>query len=110
LLLGTVIVVGASFTLAFEHDQPGASINHFGDALWWAIVTCTTVGYGDHFPVTAGGQIIAVLLMILGIAALSVLTASIAALYVDQDEEPELAELRAQLDRIEQLLTEPAPT
>ena len=110
LILGTVIVVGASFALAFEHGQDGASIDHYGDALWWAIVTCTTVGYGDHFPVTAGGQIVAVVLMLLGIGALSVLTASIAALFIEQDEEPELADLKAQLDRIEQLLLEPVTT
>lgn len=48
--------------------------------------------------------------MLLGIGALSVLTASIAALFIEQDEEPELADLKAQLDRIEQLLLEPVTT
>ncbi|MCL4139026.1 UNVERIFIED_CONTAM: hypothetical protein GTU68_010525 [Idotea baltica] len=99
-----VIVLGAGLGLAFEHEQPGSGLNNFGDALWWAIVTCTTVGYGDHFPVTTGGRLVAAVLMLVGIAGLSVLTASIAALFVKEDDEPSIAELREQLDRIEALL------
>ena len=87
--------------MAFEHEQPGASIQDYSDALWWAFVTCTTVGYGDHFPVTTGGQIVAAVLMLLGIAGLSLLTASIAAMFVEEDDEDEMHEIRAQLDRIE---------
>ena len=107
-----VIVVGAGLGLAFEHEQPGSGLNNIGDAIWWSIVTCTTVGYGDHFPVTTGGRLVAGVLMLVGIAGLSVLTASVAALFVKEDEEPSLNELRAQLDRIETLLgsTGGAPT
>lgn len=101
-----VVFVGAGLALAFEHEQEEASIGNFAEALWWAVVTCTTVGYGDHFPVTTGGQIVAVMLMLVGISGLSVLTASIAALFVDQDDEPGLRELRTQLDRIEAMLIE----
>ncbi len=107
-----VVVIGAALALAFEHEQPGSSIQDFGDALWWSVVTCTTVGYGDHFPVTGGGRAVAVTLMIVGIAGLSVLTASIAALFVDQDDEahePDLATLTAQLDRIEAMLNAQRP-
>ena len=99
-----VIVVGAGLGLAFEHEQPGSGLHSFGDALWWSIVTCTTVGYGDYFPVTTGGRLVAVTLMIVGIAGLSVLTASIAALFVKEDDEPAIEDLREQLDRIEALL------
>ncbi len=101
-----VVVIGAALALAFEHEQPGSSIQDFGDALWWSVVTCTTVGYGDHFPVTGGGRAVAVTLMLIGIAGLSVLTASIAALFVDQDDQPDLANLTAQLDRIEAMLND----
>lgn len=103
-----VIIAGAALALAFEHEQQGSTLNDFADALWWSIVTCTTVGYGDHFPVTTGGQVVAVTLMFVGIAALSMLTASIAALFVAQDDEPELTDLRDQLNRIEHLLTKDA--
>lgn len=99
-----VVFIGAALALAFEHEQSGSSISNFGDALWWSVVTCTTVGYGDHFPVTGGGQVVAVVLMLVGIAGLSVLTASIAALFVDQDDEPDIDSLREQLDRIEAML------
>lgn len=107
LATAVVIVSGAALALAFEHEQPGASMTGFGDALWWAVVTTTTVGYGDEFPVTAGGKTIAVFLMLVGISSLSMITASVAALFVDQDEEAghhEVREIRAQLDRIESLL------
>jgi voltage-gated potassium channel len=102
--VGFVIFAGAAFALAFEHEQPGATIDDYQDGLWWAFVTCTTVGYGDHFPVTSGGRVVAVVLMIVGIAGLSMLTASVAALFVEQDEEIEEVELRSQLDRIEAML------
>jgi voltage-gated potassium channel len=104
--VGFVVGAGAFFALAFEHEQPGSSIDSYSDALWWAVVTCTTVGYGDHFPVTAGGQIVAVTLMIVGIAGLSMLTASVAALFVNEDGETEEHQLREQLDRIEAQLSE----
>lgn len=98
-----VVVLGAAFALAFEHDQPGASIDNYADALWWALVTCTTVGYGDHFPVTAGGKAVAAVLMVAGIASLSLLTASIAAMFVDDDDD-EYEEIRTRLARMEALL------
>ena len=105
IVVGFVVLAGAAFALVFEHEQPDASIADYGDALWWAIVTCTTVGYGDHFPVTAGGQIVAVVLMIIGIAGISLLTASVAALFVDEDEQQDITAIREQLNRIEALLT-----
>jgi len=106
-VIGITILVGAALTLAFEHEQPGATMSSYPDALWWAFVTSTTVGYGDQFPVTGGGQMIAVVLMIVGIASLSLLTASVAALFVeddDADESADIAAIRSQLDRIEQAL------
>jgi len=101
-----ILFVSASLALAFEHEQPGATLTNFGDALWWSIVTSTTVGYGDQIPVTPAGQVVAVVLMLVGVAGLSVLTASIAALFVTDDEGSDIVELRVQLDRIEALLVE----
>ncbi|MDO9397985.1 MAG: potassium channel family protein [Herbiconiux sp.] len=63
--------------LAAERGQPGANIESFGDAVWWACVTIATVGYGDFYPVTALGRFLAVILMFGGIAIVGVATATI---------------------------------
>ncbi len=55
-------------TLQAERDAPGATITTFGDAVWWAIVTLATVGYGDVYPITPIGRIYAVMLMVGGVA------------------------------------------
>ncbi len=67
-----------------EHDAPGANITNFGDAIWWAFVTVTTIGYGDYFPVTFEGRAIAVLLMLSGLALVSVITVSFASWFLDR--------------------------
>lgn len=83
LISGVVILGAAALTLAVEERGEG-SIDSFGDALWWAITTVTTVGYGDMFPVTPAGRGIAAFLMLAGIALFGVLTANIAAFFVEQ--------------------------
>ena len=116
IFFGSVVAIllsGAGLVLAFEHEQPGSTINNVWDALWWTVVTCAAVGYGDQFPVTAGGKIVAVVLILVGLSALSAITASIASYFVeesqddaDAQEKDELAGIKAQLDRIEARLRE----
>jgi voltage-gated potassium channel len=77
-----LIWVGAVAEFNYEHKAAGAVIKHFGDSLWWAVTTITTVGYGDFYPVTPGGRIVAAGLMFSGIALLGVVTASVAAWFV----------------------------
>lgn len=77
LVFVVVEVAGASVFVA-ESSNPDANITTAGDALWWGIVTITTVGYGDQYPTTAPGRIIGVFLLVSGIALFSVLTAFIA--------------------------------
>ncbi|MDZ7727423.1 MAG: ion channel [Dehalococcoidia bacterium] len=91
-----IAVAGALLGMLFERGEAGANITSFESGLWWSIVTMTTVGYGDYYPVTAAGRGVALALMLLGIAALSVVTASIAAFIVREDEEP--AGRRSQYD------------
>ena len=79
---GLVVYLGAVSVLDAERGALHANINSFGDSLWWACSTITTVGYGDRYPVTVAGRAVAVLLMLIGIALLSVLTAGIAAWFV----------------------------
>ena len=78
---GTAVLavgLGALAILDAERGDPDANIKSSGDALWWAATTVTTVGYGDRYPVTAIGRLIAVALMVVGIAVVGSLTAVIA--------------------------------
>ena len=101
-----VVVVGALLTYAFEASHPDANIESLPDALWWAVVTATTVGYGDHSPVSVEGRAVAVVLMLVGIGLLGVITANIAAFFVEADENEHNQELLERLARIEHMLTE----
>ena len=78
------LFLGAWAVLLFEEKAKGSNIHSYPDALWWAIVTVTTVGYGDRFPVTAGGRAVAVVLMLVGIGLIGVLTATVASVFVKE--------------------------
>ena len=82
-----LVFVGALAVLDVEQSAPDAKILTFGDALWWAITTITTVGYGDMYPVTPLGRVVAAALMMSGIAVLGVVTASIASWLVQRVED-----------------------
>lgn len=69
-----------------EHLVAEANIKNFGDAVWWAFVTVTTIGYGDYFPVTFEGRAIAVLLMLSGLALVSVITVTFASWFLGRLE------------------------
>jgi voltage-gated potassium channel len=90
-------LVAAALVLTFERDMPGSNIHSYPDALWWAVTTITTVGYGDRFPMSPAGRGVAVVLMLAGIALFGVITASIAAYFVEQKAEQDLA---GRLDRV----------
>ncbi|MFC8039013.1 potassium channel family protein [Paenarthrobacter sp. NPDC057355] len=82
-----LILVGALAVLDVEQGSPDAKILTFGDAAWWAVTTITTVGYGDLYPVTPIGRVVAAALMMSGIAVLGIVTASIASWLVQRIEE-----------------------
>ena len=77
---GSIIFLGAFGILHFE--KPYGNIATFGDALWWSLVTTSTVGYGDMAPVTAGGRILAGVLMLTGIGFLGLMTGSVATYFL----------------------------
>ncbi|AIY00972.1 hypothetical protein ART_1373 [Arthrobacter sp. PAMC 25486] len=81
---GLLVYIGALAMYDAEKASPEASIKSFGDAAWWAIVTITTVGYGDLSPSTGTGRVIAVGLMIGGIALLGIVTATLASWLVEK--------------------------
>ena len=70
-----------------ERNVDGSNIKNFEDGLWWAITTVTTVGYGDRFPTTTEGRLLAVLLMLVGISLVGVITASVASWFVKLSQE-----------------------
>jgi voltage-gated potassium channel len=82
--VGVISFVAALAMLDAERSSPDANIKTFTDALWWAVVTVPTVGYGDRYPVTAEGRAIAIGLMVTGIALLGVVTAAMASWFVEK--------------------------
>jgi voltage-gated potassium channel len=114
-----------------EEDAAGANITTGGDAVWWAYVTITTVGYGDQYPVTSLGRFIGVLVLTGGVALFGVLTGFLANMFLSptkpaepavegkagdpksmlagirrrlEEQEATNAKLRAQIEEIEQLI------
>ena len=84
----TIMILAASvMELDAERGAVHANITTFGDALWWAVSTITTVGYGDHYPVTAAGHAIAIVLMIVGVGMFGVVAASASAWFISADQE-----------------------
>ena len=84
-LTASLVVFMASLAeLDAERGDPDATITTFGDALWWALTTITTVGYGDRYPVTGEGRLVAGLLMVAGIALLGTVTAAVASWFVNR--------------------------
>jgi len=99
-----LILVGALAMLDAERSDPDANIATFPDALWWAMTTVTTVGYGDRFPVTGVGRAVAASLMLVGISLLGVVTAAVAAWFIREDaEETTDGSTSARLTELERL-------
>jgi len=116
-----MIAVAGAVVLQVEGRSPEANIHTGGDAFWWAFVTITTVGYGDHFPTSVMGRMMAVILMVIGVGIFAVMTSFLASILLGRDDEQtdelairdEIAELRqenaamrAKLDAMMQMLVQ----
>ena len=104
-----LISTSALAALDAERHEPGASIRAFGQALWWALTTITTIGYGDTTPVSTEGRCIAALLMIGGVALIGVVTATLASWIVSLVEEENAeqeAATQAQVATLQQQVSE----
>ncbi|MER8010996.1 MULTISPECIES: potassium channel family protein [unclassified Streptomyces] len=109
-----LLMFGSLAVLSVERDSPDGNIRTLGDALWWSFTTMTTVGYGDHAPTTGLGRMIAVGLMLSGIALLGVVTANIAAWFLarfekdDAEEQRQTAAIQALTEEVRALRAEVA--
>lgn len=67
ILVSLIIILGGIDVYLAEHEHQGANITKLGDGIWWAVVTIATVGYGDYYPITTVGRVIAIFVMFSGI-------------------------------------------
>lgn len=98
-----VLAFGVSMT-ATERQYSNANITSLSDGLWWAVATVSTVGYGDKFPVSNSGRVIATGLMFIGVALFGILTATLANSFATKAEAgatDQLERIHERLDRIE---------
>lgn len=99
----TAVTLCALLVFAAESRSDGP-IKSLDDALWWGVVTITTVGYGDMYPVTNMGRIVGSFLMVTGVGLFSLTAARVAAYFVGDDDSPDtnkLDQILARLDEIE---------
>jgi voltage-gated potassium channel Kch len=85
-----IVLTSGSALWLVEGDRPDSTLRSWGDALWWSLSTMTTVGYGDHVPVTTAGRLIATAVMVVGVAVIGAVAAIVAlamALHVAIEEE-----------------------
>ncbi|MFI6650411.1 potassium channel family protein [Streptomyces sp. NPDC050529] len=120
-----VLLAGSALVVPAERGAAGANITSYPKAIWWSVETATTVGYGDLYPVTAWGRVIASVTMLAGITAFGIITAAIATWFVGRAQKEahevgtavrrytregedavssELRVLHQRFDRVEQLL------
>jgi voltage-gated potassium channel len=104
LCVGAITVTLGAFGIYLL--ERGETVQSLGDAFWWAVVTVTTVGYGDVSPRTGEGRLIAVVLMFVGIGVVSVFTATLASFFFTVDEESDTGRLERRLSAIEAKLDE----
>ena len=100
MLIAMVMIIFSSIAVLNVEDVPGANIKDPGDALWWAFTTVSTVGYGDKYPITTEGRLIATLLIVSGVGLFAVYTAFIAKLFLADDRKPDDTQIKLLTEEI----------
>jgi voltage-gated potassium channel len=111
-LLALFLIVGSSAAILRFEDLPNSTIKTADDAVWWAFATITTVGYGDVYPRSTEGRLIAALLMTAGVGLFSAFSGALAAWFLKPEEEAtdeEMAALRAEIAALRELIEERLP-
>lgn len=107
MLISLLLVVFSSISVLQFEQVEGANILTAQDAVWWAIVTLTTVGYGDRFPVSGEGRVVAGLLMITGVGLFGTFSGYVASWFIapgEKRQESEVSELRTEIAALRVLL------
>lgn len=109
IMLVAVMFIGGTLVWLLERGVSGhdALIETPLDAFWWAFITMTTVGYGDHSPATTAGRVVAGVITIYGIVNFAVIGAMAVTLFTQESQRSALEEMREQLARIEERLADP---
>ena len=100
-----LLVVAASIGILFCETAGNSNIRTAGDAVWWSVTTVTTVGYGDHYPVTSAGRLIAIILMFAGVGLFGAISGIVASVFLgksdgDSRTAAELKNLRVELEMV----------
>lgn len=106
-LVSILLVIFSSIAILQFETESDSNIKSAEDALWWAVVTITTVGYGDKYPLTAEGRIIAGLLMTAGVGMLGTFSGFIVAWFLApqaKQQDSEIEDLRQEISKIRELL------
>jgi voltage-gated potassium channel len=103
--VSVVVVLGGGTALRIlESEHPNGSLRSWGDAVWWALATLTTVGYGDFVPVTMAGRLVAAFVMVVGVAIIGAVAAVVALTVARQVAREEERALEAEADVLERRL------
>ncbi len=105
LLSAGLLLVFGSVAILYVERVPEANIKTPSDALWWSFVTITTVGYGDRYPVTDAGRLIAAVVITAGVGLFGTFTGFVANFFVEPEQQEEESEMRQLIEEVRQLRT-----
>ncbi|MBN8825308.1 MULTISPECIES: potassium channel family protein [unclassified Spirosoma] len=103
LLSSLLLMIFGAIAILYVERVPDANIKTPSDALWWAFVTITTVGYGDRFPITSAGRLIAAVLMIAGVGLFGTFTGYVANFFVEDEQEQTDNDIQKLISEVRQL-------
>lgn len=103
LLITVLVTVGSALILILEGSDPNANIHSATDAVWWVFVTISTVGYGDHYPVTTSGKLLAAIIIICGVGLFGMVAGLVSSVVSDPQKQKEVNEKKHQKEWLQML-------